>query len=195
MDVLLGWPYVAASIDGSAHIPDGGGLVGSQRSHGKREQQWVRYADGPLAGAPAITRNAFGNGAAWYVSTHLGQRASDRLIADMLAGAGVPPVAPDSPPGLELVRRCADDGRSWLFVLNHSDNAHAISVRGTELLTARQVTGVLDVAPGGVAVIREEAEALRHHHQRREPAETALARSVPPAPRVETGGTPGCRGF
>ncbi|MFE8989698.1 beta-galactosidase trimerization domain-containing protein [Streptomyces collinus] len=28
------------------------------------------YADGPLAGVPAITRHAYGSGTAWYVATH-----------------------------------------------------------------------------------------------------------------------------
>lgn len=119
------------------------------------------YADGPLAGCPAITRNSFGAGIAWYVSTRLDEQARDLLTAQALAGAGAGPVIPGTPPGLEVVRRAGAGGRSWLFVLNHTDAASSVPVTGTELLSGGQLDGRLDVAPGGVAVVREAPGARR----------------------------------
>jgi beta-galactosidase len=115
------------------------------------------YPGGPLAGLPAITRNTFGSGIAWYISTSLTPDARDRLAGRILADAGLQPVVPGAPPGLEAVRRHAGDGRSWLFVLNHTGSASSVPVTGTELLSGRQVTGLLDVPAGGVAVVREDA--------------------------------------
>jgi beta-galactosidase len=115
------------------------------------------YAGGPLTGLPAITRNAFGEGVAWYVSTRLGQDAADRMMRRVLADAGLAPVVATVPPGVEAVRRRGEDGRSWLFVLNHTNRVCPVPADGTELLSGRQVTGQLEVAPGAVAVVREEA--------------------------------------
>jgi beta-galactosidase len=133
------------------------GTVWSERLRVQGAEVAASYLGGPLAGQPAITRNIFGDGVAWYVSTRLGQRATDRLVGGMLAEAGVRPVLPGAPPGVEAVRRHADRGRSWLFVLNHTDSTVLVPASGAELLSGRQATGVLDVAPGGVAVVREDA--------------------------------------
>ena len=113
------------------------------------------YAEGPLAGHPAVTRNSFGAGAAWYVSTHLAAEARDRLFARVLAEVGTGPVARGGAPGVEIVRRHGDGGRSWLFVLNHTPAPAVIEVSGVELLSGRQAAGQLEVPPGGVAVVRE----------------------------------------
>ncbi len=132
------------------------GTAWSERLRADGAEVVTSYADGPLAGLPAVTRNSFGDGDAWYVSTRLDESCLDRLIGSVLSRAGVMPVADGAPPGLEAVRRHGDDGRSWLFVLNHAAHAAQVLVTGLELLSGRQVAGVLDVAPGNVAVVRED---------------------------------------
>jgi beta-galactosidase len=117
------------------------------------------YGEGPLSGFPAVTRNSFGAGAAWYVSTHLDDGARERLLAGVLVAAGAGPVLSAAPPGVEIVRRAAAGGRSWLFVLNHTPDAAAVEARGVDLLSGRPVDGRLEVAPGGAAVLREHGAA------------------------------------
>ena len=73
-----------------------------------------RYADGPLAGSPAITRNRFGTGSAWYVSTALTDDSLEALLRRVAESAGVAPVRPGLPPGVEAVRR-----GDLLFLFNH----------------------------------------------------------------------------
>ena len=149
------------ALSGEEGWEGGGGLavgtVWSERLSAEGAQIVARYADRPLAGLPAVTRHAFGLGHAWYVSTRLGQAAQDRLISRVLAGAGVQPVVPGAPAGLEIVRRHGDGGLSWLFILNHTTSPAQVPASGTELLSGRQVTGLLDVAPGELAVVRENA--------------------------------------
>ncbi|MGC4807463.1 beta-galactosidase [Micromonospora sp. DT233] len=121
--------------------------------HPTGAQVLASYADGPLPGVPALTRHAAGAGAAWYVGTRLDDAATDRLVARLLAEAGVRPAA-DAPPGVEVVRR-RGDGRSWLFVINHTDRPARLAVTGTDLLTGADCAGDLLVKAGEVAVIRE----------------------------------------
>jgi beta-galactosidase len=136
------------------------GTIWSERLRTEGGEVVAAYADGPLAGLPAITRNAYGRGQAWYVSTCLGPRAHDRLIAGVLDDAGVVPAVPGAPAGLEAVRRHGDDGRSWLFVLNHTAAGVQVPVSGLELLSGRRVAGQLGIAPGGVAVVRGDGASM-----------------------------------
>jgi beta-galactosidase len=58
-------------------------------------------------------------------------------------------------PGVEVVRRSGDSG-SYLFVINHTDAVVEIPALGTDLVTGEASVGSAKVAPGGVAVVREE---------------------------------------
>ena len=131
-----------------------------------------RSGAGALAGLPAVTRNDYGTGVAWYLSTGLDDADLAALMSSVLSTAGVtppisltrPPGSPESSevasamtspgtfPGLEIVHRRAGHQR-WLFLINHSDQPYELLVRGTDLAGATDViTGVaLDEAAGGEA--------------------------------------------
>ncbi|MGK5675599.1 beta-galactosidase [Micromonospora sp. URMC 106] len=121
--------------------------------HAEGAHVLAAYADGPLPGVPALTRHAVGAGAAWYVGTRLDAAATDRLVARLVAEAGVRPAA-RAPVDVEVVRR-RDGDRSWLFVVNHTDADARLDVTGVELLTGRPCAGDLVVPAGEVAVVRE----------------------------------------
>jgi beta-galactosidase len=122
------------------------GELWSETVHTTGAQAVIHYADG----RPAVTRHTIGAGTAWYVSTRLGDA---RLIETVAAEAGVRPVHPGLPPGVEVVRRASADA-SWLFVLNHTPAAHEVAANGTDLLSGTAVTGTLRIPAGGSAVIR-----------------------------------------
>jgi beta-galactosidase len=111
------------------------------------------FENGPLPGVPAVTRNSFGEGAAWYVATRLDAGALRGLVsaAAQRAGVATPPVLPD---GVELVRR-RSASRSYLFVVNHTDSDFSTPATGTELVSDTAVTGTLTVPAGEVRVVRE----------------------------------------
>lgn len=117
----------------------------------------VRCVDGPVAGAPAVTRNRHGEGTAWYVATRTDEETTARLVERMVADAGVRAVAATSP-GVEVQRRRSGE-QTWLFVLNHTDEQVQVPARGTDLVTGAAVDGAVRVAPGGVAVVREGAQS------------------------------------
>ncbi|HEY8473182.1 MAG TPA: beta-galactosidase [Natronosporangium sp.] len=109
------------------------------------------YADGPVAGCPAVTRHPAGAGTAWY----LGTRLADPDLATLLRKAGAAPLLPDAPPGLEAVRRQHPDGRSYLFLVNHAVTPATVAGTGTDLLTGTDWAGAVTVPAGEVVVLRE----------------------------------------
>ncbi|WP_456823458.1 beta-galactosidase [Cellulomonas sp. P5_E12] len=111
------------------------------------------FADGDLAGWPALTRRTVGAGAAWYLATRLDADGLQAVTDALVAEAGLTPA--DAPDGVEIVRRHGADGRSWLFVLNHTNDEVTVAASGHELLRDEAVAGALVVAAGGVAVVRE----------------------------------------
>jgi beta-galactosidase len=114
------------------------------------------YRDGPLAGAAAVTRHAFGAGTAWYLGTRPDEAAMHRLVAAAAAGAGVSPVVAGLPPGIEAVSRQAADA-SYLFLLNHGDEAATFGLPGPAALVfgdGEQKGPHLTLPPRGVSVLR-----------------------------------------
>ncbi|MBP2437663.1 beta-galactosidase [Microbacterium amylolyticum] len=111
----------------------------------------AHYADGPAAGAPAVTRQAHGSGAGWYISTRLDAEALTHVFDQVYAEAGLSPTRP--PRGLEVVRREGPRG-SYTIAINHAENDADIATPGTDLLT--QETGRTFCVPaGGVRIIHE----------------------------------------
>ncbi|MER7165887.1 beta-galactosidase [Micromonospora sp. NPDC000207] len=113
------------------------------------------YADGPLAGVPAVTRHPYGSGVAWYVGTRLDRAGTARLVARLVTESGVQPPVP-SPSEVEVVRR-RTDGQSWLFVINHTEQDVTVEATGTDLLTGRTHDPEVTVPAGEIAVIRESS--------------------------------------
>lgn len=133
-------------------LDDGGtGTLWSELLEAVDAQVLARYADGPLAGVPALTRREVGAGAAWYCATRLDPDATARLVDAVCEAAGVrAPVV--RPPHVEVVRR-GDGDRTWTFLLNHGDDAE-IALDGYDLVADRAVTGSWTLAAGAVAVVR-----------------------------------------
>jgi len=112
-----------------------------------------RYASGPLARRPAVTRRDVGDGGAWYLSTLPDDESLDALLGDLLDAADVNPVVTGLPAGVEAVRR-RSAGQSWLFLANDTGDGHDLAVAGYDLVAERDVGGV-HLEPGEVAVVRE----------------------------------------
>src|SRR4029079_9137853 len=104
--------------------------------------EWVRlrgasavatFESGSLAGVPAITRNAFGGGSAWYLATNLDPASLRDVLATAAREAGVA-TRPASPDGVEIIRRAGPDS-DFVFFINHTDAAFEATASGTELIT------------------------------------------------------------
>ncbi|TDC29785.1 beta-galactosidase, partial [Micromonospora sp. KC213] len=132
----------------------GTGRIWAETVHLAGAQTISAYVGGTLHGRPAVTRHRFGAGTAWYVSTRPDDETYRRLMVEAAGAAGVEPVCPDAPPGVEAVRRRAGEA-SWLFLLNHTDRPQPVPAVGVDLLTDTPVDGTVVVPAGGAAVVRE----------------------------------------
>lgn len=112
----------------------------------------ARYADGPLAGGPALTRRAVGSGTAYYVSCALEPESMDEFVGQVLDDAGIEPSGGGA--GLDVVRR-EKDGATWVFALNHGDEERRVAVKGVELVTGETVDHELVVPGREVRVVRQ----------------------------------------
>jgi beta-galactosidase len=110
------------------------------------------FIDGPAAGRPAITRNALGEGSAWYLSTRFEGATLGAFIDDVLADAGLTVVPP--PTGLERVIRVADDGTRYLVAINHAERDAVIDAPGADVATGDVTDAATLVRAGATRVIR-----------------------------------------
>ncbi len=138
-----------------AIAPSGTASIWSERVELVDAEAVATIADGPLAGRPAATRRRVGDGTATYLAVRADDETHGALLADVLALAGIEPIA-DAEPGLEVVRRVGESGR-FLFAINHADAPRAVRASGVDLLTGQRHDGTVSVPAGAVVVIEESA--------------------------------------
>ncbi|MFF8016720.1 beta-galactosidase [Streptomyces sp. NPDC007929] len=115
------------------------------------------YGTDFYAGTPAVTRNRYGDGEAWYVATALDQPGVDEVVRRILTRHDLLGPYADHPE-VETATRVAPDGTRLLFLLNHApEPAHLTAhTTATDLLTGKRVDQgeplVLD--PLGVAILQ-----------------------------------------
>jgi beta-galactosidase len=114
-----------------------------------------------FAGSPAVTVNAFGQGAAYYVATKFDEADLARVLDGACARAKVEPVlgAAIVPANVEVTLR-EKDGARFLFLLNHGAKAVVVGLprgmAGTDLLAGAKVKARVKVAARGVCVVAVE---------------------------------------
>ena len=133
----------------------------SERGRATTAAVEATFADGPAAGHPALTRNTWGDGAAWYLATLPEAGEYRRVIRRLAADAGVAPAAvvhrdAEGEGAVETIRRRSADA-SYLFVVNHGNADVQVEASGRELITGAVVVGTASVPAGAVRIIREEA--------------------------------------
>lgn len=111
----------------------------------------ISVTEGHLTGTAAVTRNRHGSGEAWFIGTVLDPAALGDVVAEAAAGAGITIL--DSPEGLETVVRSGAD-KSFLFLINHSEEEHKYSAQGFELIVGEDVADTVVIPPGAVRVVR-----------------------------------------
>jgi len=130
----------------------GSGTIWSEEIHPTTADVVARYQDGPAAPGPAITRNAFGSGTAWYVSTDLDDGDLAAILAEALAHAGLS-AGDGHPSGLEVSVRSNGADR-FTFLINHTEADASFAVSGLDMVSGERVDGVAAIPAGTVRVIR-----------------------------------------
>lgn len=107
-----------------------------------------------FAGSAAVTVNAFGQGAAYYLATKLDLPDLDRVLATACARAQVAPLL-RVPAHVEVALR-ENEQRGFLFLLNHGARPATIALgkfAGTDLLSGKRVVRSLKLGGLGAAVV------------------------------------------
>lgn len=114
------------------------------------------YEEDFYAQMPAITKNQFGDGRAYYVATRSSEEFYQTLMADICEECGVKSLlAPQE--NLEVTMRRNENGR-FLFLLNHADREQETVIKeaGCGLLEKQEYAAgdVVSVPAKGVQIIR-----------------------------------------
>ena len=113
------------------------------------------YGDDFYAGVPAVTRNRFGAGSAWYVGTQPEDAFLDELTAAICAERGVEGLFP-SDPGVEVTLRAGERGET-LFLLNHNAMPACVELgdaRLEDVVTGEVLAGRTALAARDVRICR-----------------------------------------
>ncbi|WP_328431774.1 beta-galactosidase [Streptomyces sp. NBC_00453] len=140
----------------SLRLSEGGtAVLWSERVRLEGAEAVTSYAEGPLDGVPAVTRNSHGTGTAWYLAT---QPDPDTLagLLDRIRGEAGVTAARTAPEGVEVAVRRGTEA-DYLFLINHGGRDAEVSVapEAVELLTRKPLAGSVKVLAGEVAVVRE----------------------------------------
>jgi beta-galactosidase len=127
--------------------------------HLQGAESLASYTGGFYAGNPAVTRNVYGEGTAYYLGTRPEERYTKALLQKVYEEAGVRPTA-EVPPGVDAVRR-KTEAASFLFLLNHNEEAVEVQLpnAGRDLLTGEEHSSNLVLDPLEVAILNERGNA------------------------------------
>lgn len=111
--------------------------------HSEGAEVLAEYGEDFYQGMPALTKNAFGAGEAWYLATSPEASFLREWLPGLCAASGIRPALAAAPAGVEATVR-AKDSKRYLFVLNHNAEAADVTLAGaggTDLLTGRAIAG------------------------------------------------------
>ena len=112
------------------------------------------YTSDFYAGEPSVTRNAFGEGTAWYVATQLDADGIRRIVWSLCRERGIGSPLADGvapPASVEVTQR-----GELLYLLNHGEPVNVALAPGswTDLLTGEALRGAAVLELRGVRVLR-----------------------------------------
>jgi Beta-galactosidase len=114
-------------------------------------------SSGWLADHPAAVESSVGKGTLTYIGAMLDRKLTASAISHILASAGVSPILPNVPAGVELMQRSAPGRPPVWILINHSPSAKDISLPTAmqNLLDPRMASATIELAPHDVAVLTE----------------------------------------
>jgi len=128
--------------------------------HAEGAEVLASYGADFYAGRPALTRNRLGKGQAFHVAARAGADFLSAFTERLLAGRGIASCLPAPPPAGVSVARRGDGEFDYLFLMNFAPAEATVplgGIRGQDLLGGEQVSGAIELAPFGAAVIRTAA--------------------------------------
>ena len=123
--------------------------------HTEGAETLATYGSDFYAGMPALTRNQFGEGAAYYIASDPEMAFLERFYGELITQYKIP--AWDTPDGVEVTLR-HKDGHAIIFVLNHNMDETTVELGDTvytNLLNDETIQGALTLKGYDVAILVE----------------------------------------
>lgn len=108
--------------------------------HAETAEVQATYEGDYYKGYPALTRNHFGDGEAWYVGARTGVDFLKALYRSLAARAGARPALNGLPSGVQATVR-EKEGERFLFVMNFSHAEASVDLPAAEDLISGEVLG------------------------------------------------------
>ena len=126
--------------------------------HAEGSETVAAYGRDFYAGTPALTRNRFGKGEAWYLATRGCDALLDAFHGALVSRLKLPrALEADLPEGVSAHVREGADGRRFTFVLNFASAPRSVDIgpapRRDLLAGGAEVSGTLNLPPFGVAAL------------------------------------------
>ncbi len=118
----------------------------------------AEYGSDFYAGKPVLTKNVYGKGSAYYLASSPEAEFLRDLFAGLCASCGVNAVLDSIPEGVEVTRRTREDGKGFVFVLNHGKDKVEVDLgknERTDLLSGKKAKGKWILAPCDVLILEE----------------------------------------
>ncbi|MCC5895937.1 MAG: beta-galactosidase [Alkalibacterium sp.] len=122
--------------------------------HLESAEMVVAYNSDFYKGMPAVTKNRFGSGEAWYVGTVPEQTMLNELIAHILTEKEIE-TFDDVPEGVEIASRVKGE-KTFYFIMNHRNDVQQFhsSFKGcTDVLTNQKVSDKIQLEPFDVKLL------------------------------------------
>lgn len=123
--------------------------------HAETAEVLATFGSDFYAGMPALTRNSFGKGLAYYIASDPDPLLLDRLYGELLQQHGI--AAPfAAPAGVEIAVRTKND-QPIFFLLNHQASEATVDIGDAvrlDLLTGEQVSGIVTLGGYGVRILK-----------------------------------------
>lgn len=149
------WDALPPGRSNAVRFPDHPGAVNCEHIceivHLEQAQPVGAYMHDFYAGRPAVTRNTFGRGEAWYLATAMATEWLSTFLLERCTNAGAGPIL-RTPRGVEASLRSADDQKT-LFIINQMPTPNRVrleSIWGTDLLTGAAVRDAVELPAFGV---------------------------------------------
>jgi beta-galactosidase len=117
------------------------------------------YGQDFYAGSPAVTRNSFGKGTAYYIASRNDEAFTDGLMAGLIEQAGIRRVLEAELPEGVSVRSRTDGVEEYLFVMNFNPVPRRVALEGAchDMLAGKDITGTVELPAYGAIVARRAA--------------------------------------
>lgn len=123
--------------------------------HCETAESLATYASDFYAGRPALTKNKFGEGSAYYIAARLDEDFLSDFYGEVAHGLKRNLDAP-LPCGVTVQRR-SDETHDYLFLMNFSEEEKKVTLDGnayTDILNGQDVRGSVDLTVYGVRVLK-----------------------------------------